>query len=252
MNISDKKVTIIAGDSWSVGEWLPNNGTPMILHGGLTEYLHEDGHVAINVGLGGSSNRESYLRARNLLFNNHHLRLFKNKQIIVFQTEWTRDFLYMDPEDKNYYDRPTELMHRIISRFYFDLSALSQEWNINIKVIGGCSDALMIEDFKTIYTGVEVICQSMINLLLNDYDIVKNPVYSFFSADHRGEDFLKLFKQHVTDISQMQSILDEVDKGQRRYETFAQRPDLFYPDGAHPNREAHKILFEFLKRNNRI
>lgn len=252
MKVSDKKVTIVTGCSWSLGEWTNNGETATILHGGLTEYLHEDGHMAINVGQGGSSNRESYLRTRNLLFNNHHLRSCEHKQIIVFQTEWTRDFLYMDPEDKNYYHRPMELMQRLISRFYYDLSALSQEWNIEIKVIGGCSDTLLIDDFANVYPGVEIICQSMTNLLINNCDTIIHPIYSLFSWDQRGKDFLELFKQHVTDTSQMQSILDEVDKGQQRYEAFAQYQDLFYPDGVHPNREAHKILYDFLKRNNRI
>lgn len=252
MPTKQKTITVIAGCSWSVGEWDDNKTTPNILHGGLTQYLHDEGQTVINVGLGSSSNRESYLRARNLLFNNHHLQCYENKQMIVFQTEWTRDFAYMDPEDKDYYDRPTDLMHRLISRFYYDLSALSQEWNIDIKVIGGCSDALMIDDFKKIYPGVEVICQSMVNLLINNCDTIQDPVFSMFSADQRGEDFLKLFKQHVTDMHQMEELLDKVDKGQQRYETFCKNPNLFYPDGVHPNREAHRILYDFLKRNDRI
>lgn len=252
MTFDDRKLSLISGDSWSVGEWENDKYVPTINHGGLSQYLHDQGHVVVNVGLGGSSNRETYLRVRNFFFNNHHLRSYANKQVIVFQTEWTRDFAYMDPEDKNFYDQPMTMMHRMISRFYYDLSALAQEWAVTIKIIGGCSDALLIDDFKTIYPGVEIICQSMVNLLINGRSTTTEPVFSLFSNDTRTDDFLKLFKQHTTDVQDMEALLDEVERGQQRLDMFSKYEDLFYPDGVHPNREAHKILYDFLKREQHL
>lgn len=252
MTFDDRKLSLISGDSWSVGEWENDKHVPTINHGGLSQYLHEEGQIVVNVGLGGSSNRETYLRVRNFFFNNHHLRAYPNKQVIVFKSEWTRDFAYMDSEDKNFYDQPMALRDRINSRFYYDLSALAQEWNVPIKIIGGCSDTLLFDDFQNVYPGLEIICQSMVNLLINNCSTIEDPVFSVFSTDPRAMDFLKLLKQHTTDVQAMEILLDEIDRGQQRFDMFYKYKNLFYPDGAHPNREAHKILYDFLKRNNSI
>lgn len=253
MTFDNRKLSLISGDSWSVGEWHPcKHPTSEITHGGLSQYLHEEGQIVVNVGQGGSSNRESYLRIRNFFFNNHHLRSYPNKQVIVFKSEWTRDFAYMDPEDKDFYDQPMTLRDRINSRFYYDLSALAQEWDVTIKIIGGCSDTLLFDDFQNAYPGLEIICQSMVNLLVNNCATIENPVFSVFSTDPRAMDFLKLLKKHTTDVQAMEILLDEIDRGHQRSDIFGERKDLFYPDGTHPNREAHKILYDFLKRNNSI
>jgi hypothetical protein len=243
------KLSIISGDSWSVGEWSADCKT--VQHGGLAHYLADEQFV-INVGTSGSSNRESLLRARNLLFNNPHLAAYENKQIIIFQTEWTRDFPYMDSEDKNYYNQPLTLMHRLISRFYYDLSALSQEWNIDIKVIGGAGDALLIDDFKTIYPGVDVVCQSLTNLLVENSSEITDPIFSMFSYINHTNDFLKLFKKHISDPRQLELLMDEVDRCRTREHIFYKHKQHFYPDGTHPNRSAHKILYDFLKENNSL
>jgi len=243
------KLSIITGDSWSVGEWSADCKT--VQHGGLAQYLADEQFV-INVGTSGSSNRESLLRARNLLFNNPHLAAYKNKQIIIFQTEWTRDFPYMDPEDQDYYDQPVVLMNRIISRFYYDLSALAQEFNLDIKIIGGAGDAVVIDDFTTIYPGVEVICQSMTNLIVNGNPLINDPVFSMFSMTNQSEEFLTLFKKHTSDPNQMELLLAEVEKGQNKEDVLRQHRQYFYPDGTHPNRQGHRILYDYLKEKHLI
>lgn len=246
----NKTIFVISGCSWSVGEW--SEDCKRLQHGGLAHHMSDHGYNVINVGTSGSSNRESLLRVRNLLFNNPHLREYNNKEVIIFQTEWTRDFAYMDPEDQHYYDQPITLMHRVISRFYYDLSALATEFDLKIKVIGGAGDALAIDDFDTIYPGVQIVCQSLVNLLTRGSAETNDPVFSLFSYTNGTEKFLKLFKDHVKDHSQMEALLSEVDRCQQRANQFVQHKEHFFPDGTHPNREAHKILYNFLKRNDHI
>lgn len=245
MSEENKTIFVISGCSWSVGEWSEDCKT--LQHGGLAQYMSDHGHNVINVGQSSSANRESLLRVRNLFFNNPHLREYKNKEVIVFQTEWTRDFAYMDPEDRDFYDQPMTLMHRLISRFYYDLSALSKEFSLRIKVIGGAGDALGIDDFETIYPGVEIICQSFVNLLLEGSSTTNEPVFSLFSYTNGTDKFLKLFKDHVKDSNQLEAILNEADRGQQRANKFLQHKEYFFPDGAHPNRLGHNILYNYLE-----
>lgn len=232
---------LVSGDSWSLGEW--SEGSLTLQHGGLAQYLSDDGHNVVNLGLSASSNRESLLRVTNFLSSNPHLSACK-KQLVIFQTEWTRDFPYMDKEDQDYYDQPLTLMHRVISRFYYDLSALAQRFDLDIKVIGGASDTLMLDDFTTIYPRVEIVCQSLVNLLINKSHVISNPVFSLFSYSNRADEFLKLFKYHARDLEEL---MNEIDRGQQRVTDLKEHPEHFYPDGVHPNRSAHKILYDYLK-----
>jgi hypothetical protein len=53
---------LISGDSWSCGEWAPDHpkvDKNVILHGGLAQYLKEQGYPVINLGRGGGSNLDS-------------------------------------------------------------------------------------------------------------------------------------------------------------------------------------------------
>jgi len=245
-------ITLISGDSWSVGEWKNSQTGGIIQHAGLAQYLHDHGHHVINVGQSSSSNRESVLRLNSFFFNNQHLLSGSELQVVVFQTEWIRDFAYMDKEDEDYYNQPAALIHRLISRFYYDLSALAERYKVKCYLIGGAGDALVIDDFSTIYRGVEVVCQSMVNLLVNGQDTTQDPVFALWSYTNKGEDFLKLFKKHATQEDQANALLDEITKGQDRTEVLYKNPELFYPDGTHPNRHAHRLLFDFLQQHQRI
>lgn len=253
MKVNEKEITVISGCSWSVGEWPDHSiaGDP-INHGGITQYLHDDGKLVVNVGLSGSSNRESYLRTRAFFFANRHLLTAEKTQVLIFQTEWTRDFPYMDAEDQDYYDQPVVLMTRIISRFYYDLSALAQEFNLDIKIIGGAGDAVVIDDFSTMYPGVEVVCQSMTNLIVNGNPLINDPVFSMFSMTNQTEEFLTLFKKHTSDPSQMELLFAEIEKGQNKENVLRQNRQYFYPDGTHPNRQGHRILYDYLREKHLI
>lgn len=243
---------IVNGCSWGCGEWDGSTERGLILHGGLAQYLYEDGHNVVNLSQAASSNRESVLRLNNFLFNNHHLKSRQDITVVIFQTEWTRDFPYQDPDDENYWDQPEVVADRIVSRFYYDLSDLAQRYNIKIKVVGGAGDTIMLDDFSKIYTGVEIICQSMTNLLINDIDIVSTPVLSEWSYERYGQKFLELFKKHCTDIEQMNTLLDTVSRGEQRYALWQEHKTWFWPDGRHPNRVGHEKLYRFLKQSNRL
>jgi hypothetical protein len=133
---------------------------------------------------------------------------------------------------------------RLVSRFYYDLSALSQEFDVEIKILGGSGDTLFIDDFDKIYSGVNICCQSITNLLVNNNSRIVDPICSTYSV--KSLPFIESVKKHINDDTQMKYLISELEKGQKRVDTFLENPEFFYPDGAHPNRASHKILFDYI------
>jgi hypothetical protein len=232
---------IVSGDSWSLGEWA--EGSTHILHGGISQYLSDHGFTVTNLGQSGSSNRESLLRVTNFLRNNPHLKKVQ-KTILIFQTEWTRDFPYLIDEDECFLHDTICMRDRLVSRFYYDLSSLAQEFDVEIKILGGSGDTLFIDDFSTIYTGEEIWCQSITNLLVENNSRIDDPICSTYSV--KSLPLIETIKKHINDDVQMDQLISELEKGQKRVDTFLKNPKFFYPDGSHPNRIAHRILFDHI------
>lgn len=237
------KNIIVAGDSWSMGEW--STRCDGLHHGGISQYLSDHGFNVINLGIAGGSNRETMLAVTNFFRNNLHIKK-SDTLIIIFQTEWTRDFPYMIAEDEEFLCDPTTLKDRLISRFYYDLSAVSKEFDIGIKILGGASDALSIDDFVDTYPGVEIICQSVTNLLITGNSQIDDPVFSTFTAP--SESAIQEIRKHIVDNETMASLIEQIEKGHERCQLWSDNPLMFFPDGSHPNREAHKVICDYVIR----
>ena len=96
--------------------------------------------------------------------------------------------------------------------------------NKNIVLITGDLGFQLFDDFQNAYPGLEVICQSMVNLLVNGCATIENPVFSVFSTDPRAMDFLKLLKKHTTDVQAMEILLDEIDRGHQSLKVHLEFP----------------------------
>jgi lysophospholipase L1-like esterase len=243
--MSQDETILIAGDSWACGEWEKASMTythggltnSLLIHGGLTDYLIDQGHRVINLGYPGGSNHDSTNRLSNFLIQNKKIII---KNIIVFQTEWLRSNSVPLDIKEGYF----KLQNTLISRFYCELSELSTKFNIPIYIIGGTSDTVWIDQFEKEYPGVKVVCQSFSNLLLTNNHKISNPVYSLMTADQSKQ--IEYFKNN-SNQADLQLMLDDMDRGQVRFILWKNHKEFFWPDGTHPNRYAHKILFEFLK-----
>ena len=171
---------LIAGDSWSAGEWQGNH-TMSVLHNGLAQYLSDDGHLTINLGQPGGWNGLSIDRLKNFLKLNSYL-VDKITHIFVFQTEWIRDIeptrctMFSISNDNDFDSDYQTLKNRLISRFYYSLSNIGKEYNKKIFVIGGASDTIWLTDFSKVYPHVEILCQSLTNLLINNNHRVETQI----------------------------------------------------------------------------
>lgn len=239
---------LITGDSWACGEWSGQGCDHRydISHPGVSQYLREHGHQVINLGKGGGSNLESASRVTDFLAPENGLANQVNC-VLVFQTDWLRDavyYWYLDEFMEVNYNYE-QLKARIISRFYDMLSTTSVRTQVPIYVIGGCSDTIWLERFEQEYPGVSIGCQSWVNLMISNNHRIDVPVMINFERHAKK---LVEYAKSKMDHSSLECMLRDMDLSQQRSKQLSalNSQGLMCADRTHPNRIAHKILFDYL------
>jgi hypothetical protein len=236
---------LIAGDSWSAGEWSNMN----VQHCGLAQYLNDYGHTVCNLGQPGGWNSLTAQHLESFLKLNH-FNLNQISHIIVFQTEWIRDLEHSSGSFMQDFDHTyRSLRDCTMSRFYYKLSELGQNFNKKIYLIGGASDTIWLDNFSQEYPNVEIMCQSLTTLLLSQTHRISDPVFSLYTRSH-----IKIINRLKTLYinKDLDLLLNDIDFGTRRLFTLDTNKELFWPDGIHPNRHGHRILFDFLRNQSII
>lgn len=227
---------LICGDSWSCGEW----ENMSITHRGLAGYISEKtSHQVINLGMPGSSNLDTIRVIQHFLSLNPSIPI---DQIIIFQTDYIRGVKPGDIGKDGY----TQFKARRISQFYYSLSDIYKKYNTPVHVIGGLSDTLWLSKFSQIYQGVNIACQSFTNLLVNNCDRISEPVHSMYERIH--ETLINKIKNQSSQ-EEISELITNIDSGLQRSILFSNNKNWFYPDGGHPNRHGHQVLFDFLCEN---
>lgn len=241
-----KNIIIVSGDSWGAGEM---NKDQSIGHGGLNQYLTEHGYDVRNLSYPGGSNLEACKRLEHYLHLNKHIHN-EIKFIIFWYTEFFREIWHYQRKNELQEELSfgyAQLRDRWVCRPCYVLTEIMQRWNIPIYIIGGASDAYLYEKFEEDFTGLKVVCQSTVNLLLNNNSNIDNPVYNTYMPGWVDE-FLNLIKPGIA-TKDLEELTQDIDLGIQRLKALHSNPQYFYPDGIHPNRHAQKILFEFLLKN---
>lgn len=234
---------IVSGCSWACGEWERSDlriGLTEPSHPGLSKYLEEAGHDVVNLGIPGGSNLQVCNKISGWIQRNRDIKIDK---IIVFQTEYTRDWRMRFNEDYSKIEHHDSLCNIMIARFYNWLIELEEDADCEVYVIGGASDTLDPEIVKKHYGGLNVVCQSMVNFLINHDTTVEHPIFSWYHQE--SIPLVEEVKRHLSD-SELQKFLVEIQRGADRENIVFSTPEYFWPDGSHPNRAGHKKLFDFL------
>jgi hypothetical protein len=241
---------IISGCSWACGEWargdtVAENEDP-ISHKGLEQYLVDAGYTVLNLSQGALSN----LQIANRIFTwiDRHPNETISK-IFVFQTEYLRDYWMSFQEDFLSLTHADSLSGKSISRFYYKLSTISKIAKCPVYLIGELSDTLWIGNMETCYPGVKVVCQSMTNLIVNNNHRVAEPVLDWYLGD--TAEAIEKIKKSIPD-DEVTKLLKKINDGFERENIVFSNSKYFWPDGRHPNRYGHQILFDFLKHQNLI
>jgi lysophospholipase L1-like esterase len=235
--MENNKIILIAGDSWGCGEWEKNGDKYDISHPGLAKYLLDLDYQIINLSMPGGTNRHTSRRIDDFLQSNKHLKIEK---IIIFQTEWHRGIFLEDPEVLNDDLKfGYQVKDRVLHRFYSQLSKTSTIYNVPMYIVGGCSDTVW---FEKNYPGLQIACQSMTNLLLENTHRILNPTHALLITDFKE---IKYVKKHLNG-DDLELLLADIEKGDYRKKLWQKEKRFFWPDGMHANRHGHKVLFDFL------
>ena len=209
----------ITGDSWACGEWEKSaNGHYGVTHQGL-EYFLSETHEVVNLGVGGSGNQDAIWRLM------HSIKLNKFDYIFWFKTTPIRD---MDTE--KFLGQATRSFQDII-----DLQNLMSRENyrllnslgVKVHCIGGCGKLNV--SLMQPYTNLVPYIPCLSEMLEPRYQHPDVWISTWVNQINRQ-----------FDIDSLDLLLEEYAK-RDRLATFKEH---FWPDGGHPNRYSHKILYE--------
>jgi len=254
MNQSSKEQSkiFVAGSSWARGEWDPDQ--PVILHNGIKQYFTDYGYTVVDC-----SQARSY-----------HSRVIKNLNKKLAQEYKENDivfFIMADPlldiimpelatmqvkRSSDVTNLPLftsavkqaggliNLVRQQQDSIYNQLDTLAKTYNTTIHCIGGTYN--VNTNILSKYTNLLPTVVSWIYLLAGQYQEHPGTDNPEFGITYTwGVDYINLSTYEP----------EFADQVRREFETIADSTKImneliFHPDGLHPNREGHKILFEHL------
>jgi hypothetical protein len=243
MSTPNLKNILILGDSWSQGEIdFDENKKHIVTHGGVHRYLVEHGHSVTNLGGLGESNDQAY---------RCYIQQPATYDLVLwFQTDVTRDVNYNYEE--LFYKKLVELksirgvFDYILLNTYSLLDAAAKQKNEKIFTLGGFAT---VDDQIQNFTNLVNFVPSIISLI----DPSKSfSAYSFFM---RFDWFVDVIENISSNYSLEQEIIDTlkeeyihmVDENVKMKNYLKENKKYFWPDGMHPNREGHRIIFNKIK-----
>lgn len=245
---------VIIGDSWGCGEWSDMS----ISHKGLEQYLRDYNLPVINLSIGGGTNYGSSRQLAQFLGSGILDYIPKITHVLAFQTEWCRDYyIYSDfhgkliknptwsfpPSIKNVQDI-IDIRSTTVSNWQYFLQDLAQKYTFKVGLIGGASDTIWLDRFSIEYPGVEIVCQSLTNLCVNNNHRVDRPVLNLNQAP------IDQMKKTLQDSTNLELLIDDMDEAIHRSNQWKNNKEYFWPDGVHANRLGHKKLFELIMDSN--
>jgi hypothetical protein len=190
----------------------------------LEQYFLDDGHDVINMSLPGASNVVSTYKFVNESINdNYNFRFW-------FQSDPIRDlspYINFNKNIRGYDDlvRQSNIQLSITYQFL-------HKSNTMIYLIGGCSK-LNLDILKRrhdLYNNLIPVMDSMTEFLIKDY---KHP--NIWCSDW------------INSIDDTFEDMDQLLEQKRIQDSLRDNKQYFFPDMGHPNRDGHKMLFEYIK-----
>jgi len=220
---------LIIGGSWACGEWGNHGGQYQVLHPGTSQYLQQAGHRVINMAEGGASNWSQIDRISPHHALGHNLR--DADVVLWFMTDPLRDI--KGPQPSTIRD-----LHREQTRL------LTDSMKNLAKIVGdrevwlvGCVGRVL-ERVSTDHPGWRVVVPDLLRWLVPASEV---------SAMHLD----RTWRYGDCDPE----LLDHHERGEQTVASFRWRAEhrtasdehrWFWPDGSHPNREAHRRLTQEL------
>jgi hypothetical protein len=219
----------IGGDSWGTGE------LPELKHKGLEQYFREDGYTVFNSSTRGASNRDSV----GLLLESLKLNFKPDDLVFWIQTDPVRNLRpYVDlPKELDQAGSLRRLMTQLLSKDYDRLHSIARRFDTKIYMIGGLT-SLDVE-LLTARPRLHNLITSWVELLVStEYVGTDWRNFSICNSDYT----IKNFGNNLS-----KELVEELYAFDQNRRVFDNR--LFHPDGFHPNREGHRMLYMSIKNN---
>lgn len=238
------KKIVIVGDSWGCGEWCNDQGECTVTHKGLEQYFIDDGFDVINISKGNSSNSASIQRLVNLLSELSD-DISNIDYIFFITTDATREVNY-DKEKLTDTLIQNEslplLVDKLLDSCYNELNKICLTNNLNIHMIGGLNNLdTSVQSYKKLIP----IIPSWVSLLVGHFDNYKNMCVNPKFRILNSEFTINKINLNRCSPDIANKVIEDVYLYQE-VNSSVFRESIFHPDGVHPNREGHKILFETL------
>ena len=233
------KTIVITGDSWGCGEWQratepPGTQQQIISHPGLTQYFIDDGYNVANLSQYSMGNHTLIDPLYYFLDVNRHLNI---KHVFFIQTDITRSIRDKFFDFNKFSKDKNNNLEQIIRYMYYDVySKLNHIGNVlgyNITLIGGLSD-LVIDVGE--FNHLNFLVPSWVKLL--DESAKISHLLDHVNMEH----LLAVYN----DKEQLLPFIEELNV---RHDIWKNNPNFFWPDGNHPNRIGHKVLYDYIKNS---
>lgn len=242
----------VGGGSWARGEWEENN--PRVSHRGIIQYFLDDGHTVIDASLARSWHFKSIQK-----LERHLTREYQENDIVFFMLadpllDVVMPELHSTQVKRNISVKNLEhfteeikraggviaLLRETQNKIYKQLNDVATKFNVTIHCIGGNSN--VNTNLLSQYPNLTPTVMSWMNLLvghLREHKHIRNPEFvvsytwgiDYINLSTYTEEFAEQVKREVNSLSDKTNVMNEL---------------IFHPDGLHPNREGHKILYNYL------
>ena len=232
-----KPMVLIIGDSWAGGEW--DGGAPAkLLHRGLEQYFEETGYTVINQRQTGRGNQLSTVDLAKTLNTLPHA----NVVVFFIVSEPLRNYAIPFEtlkDDIVAHNGLFELQQHVLQQDFETLNQLATQYNIVIHLIGGLSSVpASVGEFANL----NCLVQSWTKLLVGHEEQYKHIDWNTFGIWGKWQEALVQQLSHTSKIDQ--KVIDQLSILASNQSVFLH--PLFNPDGGHPNRTGHRILFDFI------
>jgi hypothetical protein len=233
------KKVFIGGDSWGCGEWTHEAS---IAHKGVETYFNEVGYNVVNSSAGKVSNFMSIDRLQESLKEKYS----EADLIFWFKTDTIRDLHH-----NNYYTLTNELkkfgnfkglINFLSDNSYNNLNQLAARHNTKIYLIGGYGS--LIPDLLEKYDNLVPLVPSVVDLLVGHHEKYSAITKNFQGTTNWGIKHINL-KEY--DLSMAGELIIELSNMCAAKDNIFQEK-IFWPDGHHPNRHGHRILFDYIMK----
>ena len=196
----------------------------------MTEYLIENKFNVINLSQPAAGpwtlveSLHSFIKINKKIFDIQH--------VLFLQTDISREFKKF-PDKTTWYTTLTlhDNIKRMYRNFYIYLNFIGKNSSTVINLIGGVTDLVM--DYKNDFNYLNFLIPSWTQLIDPNAPtefIVKTDNIPDYMGKNNKEEYIEM-----------------LDRSLNRLTLWNRNKEFFWPDGSHPNRHGHKILYDAVK-----